>query len=314
MPPRVPVPALLATLGLAAAAILTGCSGSSPATSAAAAKAEGKLAVVTSFYPLQYAVEQIGGEHVAVTSLTKPGAEPHDVELTPQDVASVSTASLVVYADGFQPAVDEAVAQEASDHAFDVAGSADLTLAAPAEGGQAPEAGAKDPHFWLDPQRYAAVAKAVGARLAQLDPAHAASYASGTSTFVASLTALDTAFRDGLRTCERRQLVTSHAAFGYLAQRYGFTQVPITGLDPEVEPSAQDLGRVADVVKADGVTTIYAETLVEPKFADTVARSTGATVATLDPLEGLTSASKGSDYREVMRSNLAALRTGQGCS
>lgn len=313
MPRRVPVPALVAVLGLAATAALTGCSGSS-AESAAAAKAEGKLAVVASFYPLQYAVEQIGGAHVAVTSLTKPGAEPHDVELTPQDVATVSTASLVVYADGFQPAVDEAVAQEASDHAFDVAGSADLTLAAPAENGQAPAAGAKDPHFWLDPQRYAAVATAIGARLAALDPDHAASYRSGTSAFVASLTALDTAFRDGLRTCQRRQLVTSHAAFGYLAQRYGFTQVPITGLDPEVEPSAQDLGRVADVVRADEVTTIYAETLVEPKFADTVARSTGATVATLDPLEGLTSASKGSDYREVMRSNLAALRTGQGCS
>ncbi|GAA1894480.1 metal ABC transporter substrate-binding protein [Lapillicoccus jejuensis] len=310
---RLTAPALLLGLGLAATTALSACSGTG-SSSSAAARADGRLAVVASFYPLQYAVQQIGGEHVTVTSLTKPGAEPHDVELTPQDVASVSTASLVVYEKSFQPAVDEAVAQEGQGHAFDVAPTADLTLAAPAEDGEAPAAGAKDPHFWLDPQRYAAVAKALGARLAELDPAHAASYGSATSAFVAKLSALDTAFREGTRTCERRQLVTSHAAFGYLSQRYGFTQVPITGLDPEVEPSAQDLARVADFVRANEVTTIYAETLVEPKFADTVARSTGATVATLDPLEGLTSASKGSDYLEVMRSNLTALRAGQSCS
>lgn len=318
--PRRPRAALLAATTVLAATALTACSGAS--AGGGSATADGKLAVVASFYPLQYAVAQIGGPYVDVTSLTKPGAEPHDVELTPQDVARVSTAALVVYADGFQPAVDDAVAQEASDHAFDVAPSADLTLLAPAgEGdhageepaGEAPNAG-KDPHFWLDPERYATVARAIGARLGQLDPTHKSSYDAATTAFVERLTALDTAYREGLRTCERRQLVTSHAAFGYLAQRYGFTQVPITGLDPEVEPSAQDLAKVADVVKADKVTTIYAETLVEPKFADTVARSTGATVATLDPLEGLTSASKGSDYREVMQSNLAALRAGQGCS
>ncbi|MFI5075352.1 MAG: metal ABC transporter solute-binding protein, Zn/Mn family, partial [Actinomycetales bacterium] len=101
--------------------------------------------------------------------------------------------------------------------------------------------------------------------------------------------------------------------FGYLSERYGFTQVPIAGLSPDVEPSAAQLAQVADFVKNHGVTTIYAETLVEPAFAETVARSTGARLATLDPIEGLTSTSAGHDYLEVMRSNLATLKAGQGC-
>lgn len=294
------------------ATALTACGSAAGGGSGGSAGGD-RLSVVTSFYPLEYAVQQVGGSHVAVTSLTKPGAEPHDVELTPKDVATVTDAALVVYAAGFQPAVDEAVSQQAADHAFDVAPTADLTLAAPAEDGKQPVAGAKDPHFWLDPERYVAVVEAIGTKLAEADPAHASDYAAGTTTLVGKLKTLDTQFRDGTRSCGIKDLVTSHAAFGYLSQRYGFTQVPITGLDPEVEPSASDLTRIADFVKANRITTIYAETLVEPKFADTVAQSTGASVATLDPIEGLTDRSAGKDYLEVMRANLAVLQKGQDC-
>ncbi|WP_295695900.1 metal ABC transporter substrate-binding protein [Lapillicoccus sp.] len=302
----------LAVVTLLGATALAGCSGSSAASSSNGSG--GTLDVVASFYPIEFAIEQIGGSHVHVTSLTKPGAEPHDVELTPKDVATVTDTKLVVYATGFQPAVDEAVSQQAADRAFDVAPTAHLDLAAPAEGGKAPAAGAKDPHFWLDPERYQAVSKAIGAKLAEVDPGHAADYAKNTTAFVAKLVALDQEFAAGTKTCTNKDLVTSHAAFGYLSTRYGFTQVPITGLDPEVEPSAADLSRIADFVKAHRVTTIYAETLVEPKFAQTVGDATGARVATLDPIEGLTSKSVGKDYLEVMRSNLVTLQQGQGCS
>jgi len=290
------------------------------------------VSVVASFYPLQFAVQQVGGSHVSVTTLTKPGAEPHDLELSPQDVAAVADAGLVVYARGFQPAVDTAVDQEGSERAFDVAPTAHLDLAAPPEGDDphaleaavttpgasaAPSGsdaeGARDPHFWLDPQRYAAVASAIGARLAQADPTHAGDYTANAARFVAALGTLDAEMRTGLATCAQRELVTSHAAFGYLSQRYGFTQVAISGLSPDVEPSGARLAEIAEFVKAHGVRTIYAETLVEPAFADTISRSTGANVATLDPIEGLTTASAGRDYLEVMRSNLATLRVGQGC-
>jgi len=265
-----------------------------------------KLDVVASFYPLQLATQQIGGSHVAVTSLTKPGAEPHDIELTPRDVGSVSKARLVVFQRGLQGAVDSAVASQGGDRGLDVAPAAklDLKLAS----------GTTDPHFWLDPQRYAAVATAIATRLSSVDPAHKADYENNAKVFTDRLTALSAEFTTGLASCQRKDIVTSHSAFSYLAKRFGMRQVAINGISPEQEPQAAALATVSTYVRAHAVTTIYAETLVSPAIAETVARESGATVATLDPIEGLTSASAGKDYFGVMRSNLKALQTGQGCS
>jgi len=302
----VPLLTLLA-LGACATGAHSGASGTGGAP----------IRVTTGFYPLTYVVTEVGGHQVEVTTLTKPGAEPHELELTPQDVAGLSAAGLVVTLGGFQPAVDTAVQQQAADRSLDVAAAAGLDLEAPAaQDGEHTDADhqGKDPHFWLDPVRYAAVGRAVADRLASLDPAHAADYQAGAGTFAARMTELDAAYRQGLASCASTTLVTSHAAFGYLAARYHLTQVPIAGLSPEQEPSARKLAEVSAIVKQTGVKTIYAETLVDRQFAETVATSTGATLAVLDPIEGITSATAGSDYREVMRSNLASLRTGMGCS
>ena len=306
---RVAIPVLAGAIAMGSA----GCAAGSPRGGAGS----GRLATVASFYPLQLATAEIGGDHVSVLNLTKPGAEPHDLELTPRDVGAVSKARVVVYEKGLQPAVDEAVAQEAPDRALDVSAAAALDLTfTPVESGEqhADAAGSVDPHFWLDPVRYSAVAQAVADRLTSLDPAHRADYAANAKAFRGRLAALDRDVRTGLAHCASTSVVTSHNAFGYLAQRYGLTQVGITGLSPEAEPEPAKLAEVATYVKAHDVTTIYAETLVSPAIADTVARETGATVARLDPIEGLTDSSAGRDYFEVMRSNLATLRAGQGCS
>jgi zinc transport system substrate-binding protein len=284
------------------------------------------LEVAAAFYPLQYAVEQIGGDRVSVTGLTKPGVEPHDLELTPKAVATVSDADSVVYLKGFQPAVDDAVADQAKDRGFDVTPSARLDLEAQPHGHEGESEaehdahaeeehaeGSTDPHFWLDPQRYADVGEAIAARLAELDPEHADEFRSRAADFTARLTTLDSEYKAGLKTCDSRELVTSHAAFGYLADAYDLHQEGISGLSPEAEPDPATLGRIASFVKDEGVTTIYAETLVSKAVAQTLARETGASLAVLDPIEGLTDASAGEDYFEVMRSNLAALRAGQGC-
>jgi zinc transport system substrate-binding protein len=265
----------------------------------------GQLAVVASFYPLQFATEQIGGGHVAVTSLTKPGAEPHDVELTPRDVVSISTARLVVFEKGLQSAVDKAVESEGGDRGLDVAPSANLNLRL---------AGTIDPHFWLDPQRYSAVAKVISERLSSVDPANKVDYERNAKAFEDKLATLDKEFTTGLANCQRRDIVTSHAAFGYLAKRFRMVQIAINGLNPDQEPNAAELAAVSTYARAHGVTTIYAETLVSPAIAQTVALEAGARMATLDPIEGLTRRSSGKDYFEVMRSNLKALQAGQGCS
>jgi zinc transport system substrate-binding protein len=267
----------------------------------------GRLNVVTAFYPLQFLSERIGGPQVHVTNLTKPGAEPHDVELNPRQVADVADAGVAVYLRGFQPAVDDAVAQEAKGRSFDVGATVPLLSATDGDD----TLGGADPHVWLDPLRFATIADRLGARLGQADPAHAAVYTQRAAAVHTELDALNTEFQQGLQDCVRREIVTSHSAFHYLADRYGLTQIGITGISPEAEPSPRRLADAAKDARATGTTTIFFETLVSPKVADTIAREVGAKTAVLDPLEGITGPG---DYFSVMRGNLAALTTALGCA
>ena len=302
-------------LVLAAALSVTACG--SPDTAGSPSTTRNELSVVASFYPLQFVAERIGGEAVDVASLTKAGAEPHDLELTPKDVASLADTDLVIYLKGFQPAVDEAVAGQAADRALDVTDAADLDLTyTPIEEGveHADEAGATDPHFWLDPQRLRAVAKIVAERLTAAAPASSSVFAANLQKLDADLATLDTDIDKGLATCASRVLVTSHNAFGYLSRRYDLKQVGITGLSPDAEPNAGQVAEVTRFVRQHKVRTIYYETLVSPAVADTIAADAGATTAVLDPLEGLNDQSQGKDYLSVMRANLANLRKGQECS
>jgi zinc transport system substrate-binding protein len=263
--------------------------------------------VVAGFYPLQFVAEKIGGEQVRVANLTKPGAEPHDLELTPSQMTSISDAQLVLYLKGFQPAVDEAVAQEAARRAFDVA------TVQPLNDAQAGEESGKDPHVWLDPVRLAEIADKTADRLASIDPVHAADFRSRATALRTDLETLDEEYSAGLANCARHEIVTSHAAFGYLAGRYKLTQIPITGLNPDEDPSPAQLQQVATLAKQKGATTIFFETLVSPKLSEAVARQVGAKAEVLDPIEGIEPGSS-ADYFSVMRSNLATLRTALGCS
>lgn len=307
---------------LAAAAALFALGGVTACADGSGGGDPRRVDVVAAFYPLQFIAERVGGDAVRVTNLAKPGAEPHDLELKPRQVGELSEADLVVYLDGFQPAVDEAVAQNAGHRAFDVARVQplrDLTGSAhdaepPTEGGpDASDTGGKDPHIWLDPTRLATVADRLAQRLGAIDPAHAADYTARARVLNDDLAALDTEYQQSLRTCQRREVVTGHQAFGYLADRYHLEQVGITGLTPDEEPSPQRLARVAAQARAHGATTIFFETLVSPKVAATIAREVGARTAVLDPIEGIEPGSTG-DYLSVMRTNLTTLETALGCS
>ena len=323
--------AVLALAGsLASCAALSPGSDSTAAASGAAptAAASGALTVSTSFYPIQYLAQAIGGEHVAVTSVTPTNVEPHDFELSPKDVTALSASSLVLYVSGFQPSLDDALAQVSGPTVVDLAGSVDLvhhdgveeeheegaTEAATEGATEAAHdhgaAAALDPHFWLDPVRMQAAAKAVEAALAQADPAHADDYAANLDTLNATLTDLNTSYSTGLGHCERTTFVTSHAAFGYLADRYSLTQASISGVDPESEPSPAELAEVKKVVESTGTTTIFTEELVSPETAQAVAAETGAQTRVLSPIE---SAPESGDYAGVMRTNLEELRTALSC-
>ncbi|MFF4876153.1 MULTISPECIES: metal ABC transporter substrate-binding protein [unclassified Micromonospora] len=305
----------------AATAVLALSAGAGCSTGGAAGADPQRVDVVAAFYPLQFLAERIGGDAVRVTNLAKPGAEPHDLELSPSQVGQVSEAELIVYLKGFQPAVDDAIAQSGGDRAFDVT-SVQPLLDATAGGhnhegeeehGEEEHGGGKDPHVWLDPTRLAGIGDQLAQRLGKADPDHAADYTARSAALRADLTALDGEFNQGLQTCQRREIVTSHTAFGYLADRYKLDQVGITGLTPDVEPSPQRLAQVIEEAKEHQATTIFFETLVSPKVAETIAGQVGAKTAVLDPIEGL-AAGSGADYLSVMRTNLQTLRTALSCS
>jgi zinc transport system substrate-binding protein len=266
---------------------------------------DGKLRVVAGFYPLAWMAESVGGRHVDVESLTAGGQEPHDLELAPRDVAELVDADAVVYLSGFQPAVDAAVDQASPERVHDTADDADPDLE--------DDSGATDPHFWLDPVRFRTVTRGFTAFLADRDPANADAYMAAGARVEAQLTDLDEDMQAGLEGCERRELVTGHEAFGYFASRYRLRQVGISGLSPEDEPSPADLADVTRFVEDHDVRTIYFETLASPDVAEAIASETGAATAVLDPIEGLTDASAGSDYLGVMRADLASLQQGQPC-
>lgn len=325
-------------LSVAGALALTGCAAAGstepPASTAAETGASGPLQVMASFYPLQYIAEKVGGDHVEVASLTPPGAEPHDLELSPAVVAELEKAAAVVYLSGFQPAVDDAVAQVSPAHAVDVSAEADLAASHSeaehaaeeghtqtghaaeeghteaehaAEGGQA----GRDLHFWLDPVRLAHAAGAVAAELGAADPENAADYEANAAALTEELTALDNEFTQGLADCEIRTVVVSHEAYGYLTDKYGLEQVGIAGLEPDTEPAPARLAEIGKVVQDEGVTTVFTESLVNPKVAETLASDLNIDTAVLDPLEG--QADENSDYQQVMRENLEALRSALRC-
>jgi len=266
----------------------------------AASGAEGKSSVVAAFYPLAFAAEEIGGAKVDVHNLTPPGAEPHDIELTPGDVGHLQQADVVLYfSHGFQPAVEQAV-DGAHGKKVDVLAGIGLRR------GVGNESGQTDPHVWLDPILFARVVRRIGDALG--DRARGQALAK-------RVLVLDGAYRKGLAHCARRDFVTSHAAFGYLAARYRLREIPITGIDPESEPSPQHLHKLIALVRREHVTTVFFERLVSSRLADTVARDAGARAEVLDPIEGLTpnELAQGYTYITLMRQNLRELRSALRC-
>ncbi|MEU6498790.1 metal ABC transporter substrate-binding protein [Streptomyces californicus] len=303
----------------------------------------GKLKVTASFYPMQFLAERIGGEHVAVTSLTKPGVEPHDLELTPRQIGSISESDYVLYLKGIQPAVDDAIKQSGVKNTVDAAtlttlenhgsevsghdhghegeehadehgheGEEAHEEHSEGDGHNHGEEGGADPHIWLDPVKYAEVAKGVGKSLEKADPDHAADYEKNTETLVAELDKLNTAYESGLRNTATKTFITTHSAFGYLAERYGLTQQGIAGIDPEAEPSPARIQEIHTIAEKEKATTVFFETLASDRTAKTLAKDTGLKTGVLDPLEGITDKSRGADYIEVMESNLTALQKALG--
>ncbi|WP_039831392.1 metal ABC transporter substrate-binding protein [Nocardiopsis valliformis] len=333
-----------AALGAATLMIAAGCgTDEEMADDAATPPAEAALTLVTGVYPLEWLAQEIGGDSVAVVQLTEPGAEPHDLELTGRQIAEVSEADIAFYVEGLQPAVDEAVDQEAAETALNVADIVELRPAAGAHGhdedddhdhghdhdhdhghededdehaeedGHDHDHGDYDPHFWLDVELMTETAEALAERMGEVNPDGADQYQEGAERVAAELATIGEAYESGLASCEHREVVVGHTAFTYLTEQYGLEQIGVSGVDPDTEPSPAQIAAITDIVNERDISTIFTEPLMPAATADTIAAETGAQVEVLDPLEGVTDQSPGDDYPSIMLGNLDALSTALAC-
>ena len=282
------------------------------ASSTSSLAESGRIKIVASFYPVAEFARQVGGDLVFVSTITPSGTEPHDYEPTARQVADMYRADLVLYNGGGVDAWAERLAPELRLQGVPAAqmGSA-IDLISSSAG----EDSATDPHFWLDPTLAAKEVALIRDTLVKINPKDSATYRANADTYLAKLSSLDADFVSGLATCRQRTVITSHAAFAYLAKRYGFDVVSISGISPEQEPSAGRLSEIAAIAKAKGVRAIFFETLVSPKLSETIANEIGAVTLVFNPLEGLSQEemASGQDYLSVMRTNLQNLKTGMVC-
>lgn len=300
---------------------------------------EGKVNVVTSFYPLYYMASEIGGDEVNVMNLIPTGVEPHDWTPKSLDLQNASKAQVLIYqGSGFEGWIDDfkkgldsnsqvklveastgisLIASEESeaDHDHDHDGDAhdeaaeDHDHAAEEAHDHAHDHGGVDPHTWVSPKSALIMAKNVKQALVDADPAHESLYEERYQALHEKLEALDQQYMDQLTDLSHREIVVSHQAFGYLARDYQLAQHSIMGLSPEAEPTAQELVRLSKLVKEQGLKYIFFEELVTDQLASTLANEADVETLVLNPLEGLTEQQEqaGDNYISLMERNLENL-------
>jgi zinc transport system substrate-binding protein len=274
-----------------------------------------KLQVTATFYPMAEFARQVGGKNAAVTTLVKPGIEPHDYEPTPQDVAAIYKSKLFVYnGAGLERWVDKIQNDLAHTGTFVVDATYNVKLLGK-DPSDTENTSATDPHVWMDPALAVQEVQNVLKGFIATDPKNVETYQANAKAYIAQLNALNQEFKTGLNRCQSHDIVTSHQAFSYLANEYGLHAVGIAGLSPDNEPSPQKLAEIADFARANNVHYIFFETLVSPKLSQTIASEVGAQTIAFNPLEGLTpqEAKAGKNYISVQKDNLQALRTALNC-
>ncbi|AEG16927.1 ABC-type metal ion transporter, periplasmic subunit [Desulfofundulus kuznetsovii DSM 6115] len=275
-----------------------------------------KIAVVATIYPLYDFARQVGGDRVEVTRLLPAGAEPHTWEPTPRDMAALTRAKVFIYnGAGMEPWVRRQLGmlEEKGVKVVEASRGLDLITASPEHRHERHE-GEVDPHVWLDPVLAQEMVKNIRDAFMAVDPDHASYYKSRAEEYIAGLQDLDREYREAVQSFKRREIVTSHAAFGYLARRYGLRQVAVMGLSPESEPDPARMREIVAFCRKHNVKYIFFETLVSPKISQALAREVGAQTLVLNPMGNITpeEESRGENYLSIMRHNLVNLKIALG--
>ncbi|MBP9695441.1 MAG: zinc ABC transporter substrate-binding protein [Candidatus Magasanikbacteria bacterium] len=275
--------------------------------------AQSKTTITTSFYPLYFFTQKIVGDTADVINITPSAAEPHDYEPTAQDIARMHDSDILVLNGGKFESWGEDIVANLSGSDTEVVFVSDKLMSnkfVDESGDTIP-----DPHVWLDPVLAKEQVKIISEALKTKDPANADLYTKNTDELLLSLDQIDQAYHNGFNNCKQKTFVTSHSAFGYLASRYGITQLSISGLSPDSEPSPKNLSDVTAFVKKHRIPVIFFENLVSPKLSETIAKEVGVKTLVLNPIEGLTKEeiSQGKNYFTEMNSNLNNLKIALQC-
>ncbi|WP_047153105.1 metal ABC transporter substrate-binding protein [Aneurinibacillus tyrosinisolvens] len=303
-------------LSLLIMVLLAGCGNND--SGQPAQQKNGKVLIYTSLFPIYDFARTIGGDYVIVNSIIPPGAEPHDFEPSPKDMAQLSKANLFIYnGAGYETWIEKAIQNldTAKTKPIDASqGVRLLTLEqemADEHSTDHHEHGQMhDPHIWLDPVRAKQQAETIQKALSEVDPAHKADYEANYSKLAAQLDSLDQDFKTTLAGAQKKEFVTSHRAFAYLAEHYGLKQIAVSGLSPSEEPSQQDLTNLVDTVKKHHIKYVAFEELVQSKVAQAVQREAGAEAILLNPVENVTKEqlASGKTYVDLMKANLETLK------
>lgn len=263
---------------------------------------ENTLQITTSFYPLYFFASEIAGDKAIVRNITPAGAEPHEYDPSVRDIADIEKSSLLVLNGGVEAWGDKVRGNLKELNVPIIEASEGLLKQ-------------RDPHVWLDPLLAKKEAHAIETALEKIDPSNALFYRQNLNVLDEKLDRLHDLFTKGLSSCETKDIVTSHSAFGYLASRYGLRQVSVTGLSPDEEPSVQQIAKVAEFAKKNNIRYIFFETLVNPKLSETVAQEIGAQTIVLDPIEGVSDDDRqaGKNYLTIMEDNLKNLQRALSC-
>lgn len=322
---------LLTALGMLAGVFLGGCGQRKPSPASGGASG-GRIQVVATIYPLADFARLVGGERVSVTQLLPQEAEPHDWEPSPKDIMKLYRAKLVIYnGAGLEPWMARLLPSLQSKGVRAMEATKGLQLLTFAEeekqgwttyvngSGRFREKGEMndapvDPHAWLDPLLAREIVSRMAKELIAVDPAGKVDYMRRAQALQNRLADLDRAYTVAARGFRRKDIIVSHAAFGYLGRRYGLRQVPLLGLVPEQEPDAATLAKIVDYGRKQGIRYVFTEPTVNPRVAETVARELGVSVLPLTPIDSLSQQERErrSDYFDLMLQNLNNLKKALG--
>ena len=281
-----------------------------------------RLTVAASFYPIAEIVQRVGGDDVQLLALTAPGVEPHDSELSAKQLDELSKSDIVFYiGGGFQPDLEKAIASlPKSTVVIDLLKSVDV-IASEDDHSKEESDGHNhgnsdtDPHVWLDPANMVKMSVVVSQEIAKAQTDLTSSLNERQTKYANELIEVGTLMDTTFASCERKELVSAHDAFTYFTKRANLIPVPISGVDPENEPSAKELEATAKIAQDRNVATVFFEEVLPKAFADTVAKTIGASVDSINAVETISQSDldAGVTYSSIMKSNITKVATALGC-